>query len=271
MKWMLFLLSVCAAAQPPVGQKTPAELKGKKIVDDAIQALGGENFLTMQDRIESGRAYSFYREQISGLSIAKIYTRYLTVAPDKTGELIGQRERQAFGKNEDSSVLFTENGGWEISWRGAKEFPKDRLDRYRETTLKNVFYIFRQRLHEPGMIFESRGSDVFENQPVDIVDITDSQDRVVRVYFHQSTRLPVRQSYTRQNPETKEQDQEVTLFSRYRQADGIQWPCQIRRERNGEKVYEIYSDALAFNKDLTDDLFSLPAPGAKEPSKTRRK
>ena len=30
----------------------------------------------MQDRVESGRAYSFYRDQISGLSIATIYTQY---------------------------------------------------------------------------------------------------------------------------------------------------------------------------------------------------
>ena len=91
-----------------------------------MQALGGENFLNMEDRIETGRAYSFYRDQISGLSIANIYTRYITVAPEKTGEDLGQREREAFGKNEDSAVLFTENGGWEINWRGSKELPKDR-------------------------------------------------------------------------------------------------------------------------------------------------
>jgi hypothetical protein len=261
MKWMLALISMCAAAQ------TPAEVRGKKIVDEALQALGGENFLTMQDRIESGRAYSYYRDQISGLSIAKIYTRYITVAPDKTGELIGQRERQAFGKNEDSFVLFTENGGWDVTWRGAKEMPKDRQDRYVESTLRNILYIFRQRLHEPGMIFELRGSDVFDNLPVNIVDITDSRDRLVTVYFHQSTKLPVRQLYKRQNAETKEQDEEVTLFSRYRDAGGIQWPAQIRRERNGDKVYEIFSDSVSINKDLTDELFSVPAPGSPKPRK----
>lgn len=167
MKWIAVLIAASAFAQ------TPAEQRGKKLIDQAVEALGGDKFLKMEDRVESGRAYSFYREQISGLSIAKIYTRYITVAQGKTGEQLGVRERQAFGKNEDNSVLFNENGGWEITWRGAKELPKDRLDRYRETTLRNIFYILRQRLNEPGMIFESRGSDVFENQPVDIVDITD--------------------------------------------------------------------------------------------------
>ena len=265
MKWTLWLLSASLMAQ------TPAEQRGKQIVDQAVEALGGNAFLALEDRTETGRAYSYYRDEISGLSIAKIYTRYITVAPNKTGELQGQRERQVFGKNEDSSVLFTEDGAWEITWRGAKELPKDRLDRYRETLLRNIFYILRQRLHERGMIFEFRGSDVFDNMPVNIVDVTDSEDRLVTVYFHQSTHLPVRQVYARKNPETKEQDEEVTLYSRYQETAGIEWPHQIRRERNGEKTYEIFAEQVKINTDLTDDLFSLPPPGAKQPEKTRKK
>src|SRR5437660_1618456 len=182
--WLVF----AAAA---LGQS--AEQRGKKIIDDAVAGLGGQKFLTMADRVEAGRAYSFYRERLSGLSIAKIYTRYIAVPAGKSGEELGVRERQAFGKNEDSSVLFLENGGWEITYRGAKDLPKDRLDRYHDTTLRNIFYLLRQRLHEPGMIFESRGADVFENQPVNIVDITDSNDRVVNVYFHQRTSQPIAQ------------------------------------------------------------------------------
>ena len=50
--------------------------KGKRIVSESLDALGGDRFLKMEDRVEAGRAYSFYREQLTGLSIAKIYTRY---------------------------------------------------------------------------------------------------------------------------------------------------------------------------------------------------
>lgn len=273
MKAAVAIVMMCAGAlyTPRAAAQTQAETRGKKIIEDAIAALGGDAFLNMEDRIESGRAYSFYREQISGLSVANIYTRYITVASAKSGEEIGQRERQSFGKDEDVSVLFTENGGWELSWRGVKGMDKDRIDRWRNTTLRNIFYILRQRRNEPGMIFEARGSDVFENQPVDIVDITDADNRVVTVYFHQDTNLPVRQIYKHYNFETKEQDEEVTLYSRYRDAgDGVQWPHQIRRERNGEKVYEIFAESVKINQGLTDELFTVPAPGAK-PEKPKRK
>lgn len=269
MKTVLAIAMLACAAS--AGAQTKAEIAGKKVIDEAIAALGGDKFLQMQDRIESGRAYSYYRDQISGLSIATIYTRYITVAAGKSMSEMGQRERQAFGKEEESAVLFTENGGWELSWHGAKELDKDRIQRWRDTTLRNIFYILRERLHEPGIIFESRGSDIFDNQPVDIVDITDADDRVVTVYFNQDSHLPVRQLYSHFNNETKEHDDEVTLYSRYQDTDGVQWPHQIRRERDGDKTYEIFADTVKINQDLTDDLFTIPAPGEKMTEKPRLK
>ena len=255
----------------PALAQTAAEVKGKKIVDDAIQALGGQKFLTMEDRTEHGRAFSYYRDQISGLDIASIYTRYITVAPDRTGVDVAQREREAFGKDEDSFVLFTEKGGWSVTYHGAHEMEPDQLARYKETTLRNIFYILRVRLNEPGMVFESRGSDVVENQPADLVDITDSDDRMVTVAFNQTTHLPIRQSYAHVNQLYHDQDQEVTLFSRYQDSNGIEWPHEIHRERNGDKIYEMFSDTVKFNTDLTDDLFSVPEPGTASAKKKHKK
>jgi hypothetical protein len=264
---VVWLLCALAALSPAQSAAPGGDARAKRVIDDAIAALGGDRFLAMEDRIEAGRAYSFYRDQLTGLSIAKIYTRYLAVATGKTGQELGVRERQSFGKSEDSSVLFREDGGWEITFRGSKDLDKERLDRYRDTTLRNIFYILRQRLKEPGLIFESRGSDVVENQPVEIVDITDSENRVVTVYFHQSTKLPVQQVWSWRDPQDKARNDETTRFSRYREVgDGVQWPHQIMRERNGEKIYEIFSDSVKINQNLTDDLFiaAAPAPARKK-------
>jgi hypothetical protein len=234
--------------------------RGKRVIDAAVEALGADQFLRMTDRIESGRAYSFYREELSGLSIAKIYTRYLTRPEPPTPGFFGLREREAFGKNEDSAVLFSEGQGYELTFRGARPMADDRLDRFKESTLRNVFYILRQRLGEPGLILESRGSDVIENQPVDIVDITDADNRVVTVYFNRTTHLPVRQTTIRRDPQTKLRIEEVTRYSKYRDVgNGVMWPFDIQRERDGEKIYQMYSDSVVINQDLKDDLFTLPA------------
>jgi hypothetical protein len=213
----------------------------------------------MKDRVESGRAYSFYRQQISGLSTAKIYTRYLAPAPG----VPEVRERESFIGNaygrEDSAVLLTEEGGWEITYRGARPLDETRYATYKDSTLRNVLYILRQRLKEPELSFYSMGSDMFENRPVEIVDITDASNTTVTVYFDQRTKLPARQRYRRRNEQFKDFDTEVTVFGLYRNiGGGVMWPCNVRRERNGDKIFEMFADRVEINQDLKDDLFSLP-------------
>jgi hypothetical protein len=247
---LLALLAVSWVASA----ETPAE-RGKRVVNEALQAIGGNAYLHMEDRLESGRAYSFYRSELSGLSIARIYTRYLTPAPG----LLSVRERQAFGKDEYSAVLFNENGAWELTFRGARPLQDERYANYKDSTLRNIFYILRERLDEPGLTLYSQGADIYLNQPVEIVDITDADNRTVTVYFSQSTKLPVRQLFKRRNPEFKDFDTEETSFSKYRDVGGgVKWPFDVRRERNGEKNYEMFSDSVELNKNLKDDLFTLP-------------
>jgi hypothetical protein len=230
--------------------------RGKKAIDQTIAALGGEKFLSMQDRVEDGRAYSFYREQLTGLSRAKVYTRYLK-NPAPPGQ-VAQRERQAFGKDEDYLVLFLEDKGYQVTFRGAKPLLPDRWQRYVESTRRNIFYLLRQRLHEPGLIFEHRGSSVWQNTPVELVDITDAENDVVTVYLHRTTKLPLRQVYVRRDPKTKARDEYSTIFSKYRDVgDGVQWPFNILSERNGEKTFEMFSDSVAVNQELNDSLFLL--------------
>jgi hypothetical protein len=247
--------SVCALAIAlvPAGAETNQE-RGKRIVDQAIEALGGNNFLRMQDRVERGRAYSFYREKLSGLSIATIYTRYLIRPEPPQSDFLGVREREAFGKKEESAVLFTEGQGYDVTFRLAD----DLLERFKESTLRNVFYILRQRLGEPELILDSRGSDVVENQPVDIVDIVDADNRTITVSFSQITHLPAKQ-VTYRHAKTKERIEEVTRFSEYHAVDGVMWPYSILRERDGEKIFQMFSDSVTINKGLTDNLFTLPA------------
>jgi hypothetical protein len=235
--------------------------RGKRVVDEALAALGGDKFLGMTDRVETGRAYSFYREQLTGLAIAKIYTRYRAVPNAK----LGVEERQAFGKKEDSIVLFMPSGeAYELTFRGARPLPDERTVRYVETTRHNVFYILHDRLKEPGMTFESKGADVIDNVPVEIVDIIDSKNSVTTVYFHRTTKLPMRQVFFRRDPLTRLRDEEVTLFSKYRDVgEGVQWPFAIQRERNSEKLFELYSDTVTINQALPDKLFQLPAEARK--------
>ena len=271
---VLGLAALVVAGATLHAQAFSSDPRAKKAIDDAVAALGGERFLNMHDRVETGRAYSFYRDQISGLSIATIFTQYFDVPAGKTGTDLGVRERQVFGKNEEFGyVLFREDGAWEVTFRGPREMDQDRVDSYRRNTLNDILYILRMRLHEPGLIFDWKGSDVIENTPVNVVDVVDSQNRVVTVNFNQFTKLPVRETWVWLDPKTKERNQEVARYGVYRDdGSGIQWPQQITRERNGEKKYQMFADSLLVNQNLPDAVFEKPTgPATKTPWKAPKK
>ena len=258
------VLPLVFAGARAFGQTTETKAaRAKVVVAEAIAALGGDKFSAMRDRTETGRAYSFYRDRLTGLSRAVIYTRYMR-RPDPPPVPPGfyVRERQSFldkKRKEEYALLFDEKDGWQIGFRGARPALKETVTRWRDSMRRNIFYTLRHRLDEPGLIIESKGTEVFENQAVELVEFVDTDNTSVTVYFSRSTKLPLRQVFFRRDPVSRERHEEVTLFSKFRPSSGVMWPWAITRTRDGEKVFEIFSDSVLIDQDLDDSRFTLPA------------
>lgn len=233
-----------------------AKDRGKLVIDKTIDALGGEAFRSMRTRTEIGRAYSFYRDKISGLSIARIYTKYLE--PDgKTP--IYELQKQVLGKKQEDTVLYTTNEAYDVTYRGAKPLPDDQVKKFRDSALHNIFYILRERLSEPGIEFESAGIDVVENQPVNIVDVYDSENRNIRVWINSDTFLPARQRYYSWDPLINDRHEEVAHFTKYRMVGGgIMWPYETQRDEDGEKASQLLLEQVTVNDPMADSMFELP-------------
>lgn len=235
-----------------------AQERGKRVIDECVEALGGSKFLALDNVVETGRAYSFYREELNGLTIARITRRFLNKVEDPS-KTLAVLEREDFGKKFDYGVLFQKDDAYEITFRGARPLATERFERYKTTTISDIFYILRERLHEPGLIFESRGSDVWENNPVEIVDITDAQNQAITVYFHKTSKLPLREVWVRRDRVAKDRNDEETIYMKYREVDGVQWPMSVQRSRNGEKIYQMFSDSLEINAKVPGNMFELPS------------
>jgi hypothetical protein len=249
-----FALSL-AAASTALGAETFTD-RGKRIIGKTIQALGGDSFRNMQTRTEIGRAYSFYHEQLSGLSVARIYTKYLE--PDGKTEIY-EMQRQVLGKKQEDAVLFTTNEAYDITYRGAKPLTDKQLKDFHDTALHDIFYILRERLAEPGLEFESKGPDIAENQPVEVIEIYDSENRNIRLWVNSDTFLPVKQRFYRWDPIISDRREEVTRYSNYRDVgDNVMWPHSTERERDTEKTFTLYSEHVSVNDSLPQSMFELP-------------
>jgi hypothetical protein len=263
-----FWAALLVAGIAGMGARAETNLqRGKRVVDEALAALGGQAFLNMQNRVETGRIFSSYNDKVSGMAVDALYTTYLPRPDPPEPGFLGVRVRDARGrkpedlvlKKQDDIILYTDGAGYEVTFRGARPLADTVINQFKIATLHNIFYILRQRLGEPGLVFDSRGSDFFENRPVEIVDIADTNNDTVTVYFDQLNKLPVRQLYYRQDPIDNSKVEEVTLFNKYRDVGGgVMWPFTIQGQRNGEKVIERYSESVEINQSLKDSLFLLP-------------
>jgi hypothetical protein len=221
----------------------------------------------MQNRVETGRIYSSYNDKVNGMATEALYTNYLPRPDPPMPGFLGVRVRDArgrkpedvIGKKQDDVILYGDGTGYEVTFRGARPLSDAVIQQFKTATLHNIFYILRQRLGEPGMVFDSRGADFFENRPVEIVEIADASNDTVTVFFDRLTKLPLRQLYYRKDPIDNSKIEDVAIFSKYRDVGGgVMWPFAIRRERNGEKVFEMYTESVEINRDLKDSMFTLP-------------
>jgi hypothetical protein len=234
--------------------------KGKEIVDKAIAALGGDRFLHMHNRVARGRVYAFFHDQLSGLDVTTIYTEYLEPKPPKG---IALREREVLGKKQDYSYLFLPDQAFDVTFRGARPIPDERWQRYVRTTENDILYLLKVRRDEPGLLYDYMGSDVYLSTHVEMVDITDAQSRTTHVFFDHNTMLPVHETYSWLDPDTKYHNDEIIDYDKYRDiGDGIMWPYTIERQRNGYKTYQMFARTIEANQTVPPKTFDLP-PGAR--------
>jgi hypothetical protein len=258
------LLALTSASFLPAQVKplplAPSQIKGKQMIDQAVEALGGSSFLYMSSRFSYGRIYGFFHDKLSGLEIARTYVEYAQEKPPKG---LGVTERQVLGKKQDYSYLYLPDQAFDITFRGARPIEDEAWDRYRRNTENDILYLLRFRLKEPGLTFDYIGSEVLLSSHVEIIEITDAQDQTIRVYFDHNSMLPLRETYTWLDPVTRERNEEVSIFDKWRSAgSGVMWPFAVERERNGYKTYESFAEQVEINKALPAKIFDLPA-GAK--------
>lgn len=235
---------------------SPSRERASRILDDATAALGGEKFLSAKGLVSAGWIGSRQGE-VSRLQRGKIYTLF-------TGDAAHQR--YAYNKDESHVVLFNENGGYELTFRGARPLDAGLVARFREDSRNNILNVLHQRRSEPGLVAEYRGSTVCERQSGELVEIVsaDEKDPIVSVCFSSVTKLPVRQSYYRRHPLTRDRIEEVTVYARYFDAgDGVVWPRHISRTSDGIQVSEVFLESVQTNQNLSAELFALP-DGAKQ-------
>lgn len=219
--------------------------KAREIINQAVEALGGEAYLHVKDVTCTGRISTFdHSGETTGFGKFVDYAQ----PPDK--------ERQENLPKRNIISVYNGDKGWDLDRGGVSEAPQSDLADYKEDIQKDLDNILRHRVHEKDIVLRYGGSDVVDLKQAQWVEMVDSDDRTIRIAFADNTHLPIRKSVETRNPRTRFKTTEIEYYSNYHPLDGIQTPFQITRDRNGTKVYQVFFDTCKYNTSLADALFT---------------
>ncbi len=239
--------------------------KGKQILSDLINALGGAGYSQVHESQCQGRRALFgHNGALTGYIDFIDYRRYPDT--DRT-EYIGKGRNTIlqsligidgldFAHGGIVITLFHRDQGWTYDRSGVSKVPATAVTDFQEQVKRNVDNLLRLRLNEEGMSVRFGGSDTVDLKQVDWVELTDREQRTFRLAVDRSTHLLVRGVVITKNEETQEIDEDVAIYTNYQLRDSVWVPLQISRERNGRRTSQYFYDTCKFNPGFPDSLFS---------------
>jgi hypothetical protein len=241
--------------------------KAKQIIDQAIEALGGNAYRNVHDATCTGRIGTFdHSGEVTG------FGRFVDYAQPPF------KERQENLPKRNIIDVYNGDKGWSLDRGGVSDEPRSEVADFQETVRKDIDNILRHRIHEPGMVFRYAGPDTVDLKQAEWVELIDTDNRTIRIAFSMSTHLPVRKTVDTRDPKTQMKSQETEYYSNYHPLSGIQTAFQIARERNGIKLFQVFFDTCEYNTNLADAMFTKESldqrwsqVGKKEMEKEKKK
>ncbi len=247
---------VAPVAHPPAADANTR--KARALVDQAIQALGGDIYLNVRNREQQGRGYSFHHGRPTGGGA--VFWSFFQF-PDK--------ERVEITKERDIAELYVGDKGYEITYKGAHPVEqKDLVDylRRRHYSLDNVL---RAWVNEPGVIFLYEGNAVAAEHEALQVTLINSKDESVTLYFDTETHLPIKKTFVWRDPVDRQKNLEEEIYENYRSVSGIMAPYNVTRFFNGDMASQRFLNSVSINENLDPAMFD-PNSGY-DPNKAQKR
>jgi hypothetical protein len=257
---MAVLLAVPAAGQTPPaqnpGQKSVQEIvsedpgvkKARRLLDQMIQALGGQAYMNLQDMEQQGRSYGFYHGNPSGRGSQ--FWRFWKW-PDK--------DRYELTKQRDVIYIYNGDQGWEITYKGTRAEDPDELKEYLRARNYSLENVLRRWLKQPDTALFYEGTGMTQNKQVGKVTLINGKDQAVTLAIDQLTHLPVKKSYFVRDPQSGEKDEEAEVYDNWRPEQGINTAHTIILMRNGDITRQRFIQSVTYNQGIPDSKFTATA------------
>ncbi len=234
--------SDAGASADPVDQENAR--RAKALVDQAIQALGGQAYLTIRDRELTGRLFGFHHGQSTGNG-----TEFWSFSqfPDK--------ERVELTKQRDIAELYVGTKGYEITYKGPKPIEAKDLDEYMRRRRFSLETILRTWVTDPSVAMLYVGNANAAQHPSLRVTLINAKNEAVTIDFDVDTHLPVRKAFEWRDPVDRQKNLEEEIYDNYRLVQGVMTPYNVTGYFNGDIARSRYIFTAAYNAGLDQAMF----------------
>jgi outer membrane lipoprotein-sorting protein len=260
-----FLAPIASAQNPDTMMPEQSVAKGKQILADLINGLGGPGYTEVRESECQGRRAIFGHDgALTGYIDFQDFRRF----PDRARiEYIGKGRNTIlqsligidgldFAHGGIFITLFNGDHGWTYDRSGVNEMPVTSVTEFQEQMKRNIDNLLRLRLKEPGMSIRFAGNDTVDLKQVDWVELTDSDQRKFRLAVDRSTHYLVRAVVSTVDTEYNQINEDSTIYTNYQLMDSVWTPLQVSREHNGRRTAQFFYDSCRYNPRFPDDLFT---------------
>lgn len=232
-----------AAAEEAAEEVAPS--KAELVLQKVIEALGGEAYLNVRNLYREGRIYSFDHGQLA--SAGERFKNYVRFPA---------QEWMQYGKKGRIVYLNNDAEGWELDKQGINEQTPEAIETWQEGNRRDFEYLFRFRVQEDNLPLYYLGKEYLDNRMAHIIEIVDTDNEGIKLYIDASTYLPMQIHYSRHSALRRGRVQVAEYYGKYVTVDGIRIPLHISRDRDGQRVFEVFMNSVTLNEDLTENFFS---------------
>ncbi len=253
-----------AAAQPAINlNDSDNARKARAVLDQTIESLGGQPYLTYQNRYEEGRYYPLYHGRTDSTGI--LYRYYVEYPEKDRFEVLRQKAVHIIPgqidigglKSKETDIVLIHNGdkGYEVTYKGTAAQDRLELENYLRRRQHSLEWVFRKWMRDPNVALFYDGAAVVDGKETESVTLLNSQNDSVSVYLDLNTHYPVKISYSWRDPKDKQKNEEYEIYDSYKLVQGIWTPHSITRYFNGESSQQRFITTASYNLQLADSMF----------------
>lgn len=257
------LLHAQASDMPSAAPPTPtgtADQRGRALIDQMIAALGGDAWLHRTTIYTEGHGSAFFHGEPNPYIIEYKETERLAASGQPWAQRIGFLTPRGMimpGKKIDVVQIWTDGHGYEVTYKGKTELPKDQVEEFYRRREHSVDEVVRNWINAPGVMIVAEGTTMVGRRLADKVSILTANNDAVTLELDASTHLPVRRTFQSRNQQFKDFDEYSEDYENYHDVQGLPTAMTITSYKNGDMVGQRYLTKITYNVPTEPAFFDV--------------